>query len=327
MTTKSHFPPAVKRLTGNNQGFALLVVIMVLLLASFLASQLSLDVRAEQRIAANGKDRERAALLAEGGVNIALFRLLDKPVDLEAEAEYGELIPGRQYMHLLKGGRTRYYATSESGKIDLNAADPRLLELFLRYRKFSLEQTEMVLDSLQDWRDSDNLVRLNGAEQEYYMHLPEPYIPRNGIIQDPSEFFLIRGAELLAGKFSAEEIFTVHNPGKEININNLTPAMLDFILDGDKSRQEAYDEARELHPSLDPVMARQILGEERFVELAPFLRYEEGTGSLFYTIISTGQAGLPEETEKQEAVGLTISALVRVLADGYQILSWQERYS
>ena len=318
---------SAKKLSGNNGGFALLIVIMVLLLASFLASQLSLDVRTEQRIAANAKDRDRAAILAEAGFNIALFRLMDKPVALEAEPQYGRMVGGLQYTHPLKGGQVRYYAANESGKIDLNAGDPRLLELFLRHRKLTMEQAGVVLDSLLDWRDPDDLLRLNGAEQEYYMHLPDPHIPRNGRIEDPSEFFLLRGADLLAGKFQAEEVFTVHNPEKGINVNSLTPTMLEFLVDGDEARLQAYHEARQLQPTLNAAMTRQIIGEARFAELEPFLRYEEGTASLYYTITATGQAVVPGGAGNQATTGLTINALVRILAHGYQLLSWQERYS
>ena len=315
------------KLRSNNRGFALLIVIMVLLLASFLASQLSLDVRTEQRIAANAKDRNRSVILAEAGFNIALFRLMDKPVALEAEREYGRLVAGQEYGHPLKGGRVGYHAVNESGKIDLNAGDPRLLELFLRHRKLSLEQATVVLDALLDWRDPDNLLRLNGAEQEYYMHLPEPYIPRNGRIEDPAEFFLLRGTELLAGKFAAEEVFTVHNPEKGINVNSLTPAMLGFVVDGDEARIQAYHDARQLQGALNAAMTRQIIGDARFSELEPFLRYEEGRSSLYYTITATGQAIAVGGGDKQAGTGLTINALVRILANGYQILSWQERYS
>ena len=314
-------------ISGNNRGFALVVVIMVLLLASFLASQLTLDVRTEQRIAANAKERRRAAILAEDGFNIALFRLVDKPVALEAEEAYGRLVNGRSYTHSLKGGQVRYYAANESGKIDINAAEPKLLELFLRHWKLSAEQAGVVLASLQDWRDPDNLLRLNGAEQEYYMHLPEPHIPRNGRIADPAEFFLLRGTDLLAGKFWPEAVFTVHNHEKGINVNSLSPEMLDFVVNGDDDRRQAYQEARQLHTFLNAAMIRQILGDARFGELEPFLRYEDGVSSLFYTITATGEtraAGMPEN---QAGTGLSITALVRILANGYQILSWQERYS
>jgi len=312
---------------GNDQGFALLVVIMVLLLASFLASQLSLDVRTEQRIAANGRERDRAAILAEAGFNMALFRLMDKPVALEAEREFGRMAPGLPYAHSLKGGQVRYHASNESGKIDLNTGDPRLLELFLRYRKLSVKQASVVIDSLGDWRDPDNLPRLNGAEQEYYMHLPEPHIPRNGRIEDPAEFFLLRGTEFLAGTFRPEAVFTVHNHEKGINVNSLSPDMLDFVVNGDDGRRKSYLEARQLHTFLNAAMVRQIVGDARFGELEPFLRYEDGASSLFYTITATGEARAAGMPENQAGTGLSVTALVRILANGYQILSWQERYS
>ena len=35
-------------------------------------------------------------------------------------------------------------------------------------------------DAIIDWRDSDDLHRLHGAEDEYYMKLPEPYHAKNG---------------------------------------------------------------------------------------------------------------------------------------------------
>lgn len=316
-----------KAAAGRSQGFALLVVIVVLLLASFLASQLTLDVRSEYRIALNAKERNRAALLAESGINIALFRLMDRPVALEAEAEYGRLLAGREYIHQLPGGRVRYHAANESGKIDLNAADPRLLELFLRHQHLTAEQVAVVVDALQDWRDTDNLVRLNGAEQDYYMHLPEPYIPRNGAIEDPSEFFLLRGTAPLAGKFSAAEVFTIHNSEKKINVNSLTPAMLDFVVDNDPDRRQAYLDARQAQPALSVAMVQQILGPERFEELAPFLGYEEGAASLYYTITATGQVAPAGGAASPPPAGLTIQALVRVLANGHQILSWQEYYT
>ncbi len=318
-----------KAALANNQGFALLVVIVVLLLTSFLASQLILAVRTEQRIAFNARERNRAALLSEAGVNIALFRLMDKPISLEAEEEFGALRAGQQYASYLESGRVTYHAANESGKIDLNAAPARLLELFLQYHGLSGEEAAIVVDSLLDWGDSDPLARLNGAEQEYYLGLPEPYIPRNGKIEDPGEFFLVRGTGALEGRLDPLEVFTVSNPLKKINFNSLPPAMLDFVVAGDAGRLAAYHEARALQPTLNAAQARQILGDERYLELEPFLTYEDGAGRM-YTITATGEAGLApaaEGSDEEAGVRVTVQALVRLLANGYQILAWKERYT
>src|SRR5207247_9070065 len=53
---------------------------------------------------------------------------------------------------------------------------------------------DTINDSLQDWKDPDDLRRLNGAESEdYYLKLPVPYRARNGPLQDAAELLQIRG--------------------------------------------------------------------------------------------------------------------------------------
>ena len=53
---------------------------------------------------------------------------------------------------------------------------------------------DTINDSLQDWKDADDLRRINGAESEdYYLKLPVPYRARNGPLQDTAELLQIRG--------------------------------------------------------------------------------------------------------------------------------------
>ncbi len=51
----------------------------------------------------------------------------------------------------------------------------------------------VIIDSIVDWRDVDGDSSLNGAEMDYYANLPQPYLPKNGPIDDLSELLLIRG--------------------------------------------------------------------------------------------------------------------------------------
>ena len=44
-----------------------------------------------------------------------------------------------------------------------------------------------------DWRDKDNLHRLNGAEDDYYLSLPQPYKCKNGDFTSIEELLLVRG--------------------------------------------------------------------------------------------------------------------------------------
>ncbi|HSH13052.1 MAG TPA: hypothetical protein VLA15_04865, partial [Desulfurivibrionaceae bacterium] len=92
---------------ADRRGFALVVVIVVLLLVSLLASQLILQVRTELRAAANSREAVAGRLLAEGGINLALFRLQDKP-ELGTEPEWfggTELSLGSPYETVLPTGK------------------------------------------------------------------------------------------------------------------------------------------------------------------------------------------------------------------------------
>ncbi len=305
-------------LLADQSGVALVVVIVVMLVASFLASQLTLSVRAEQHVTINQLERSQAAFLAEAGINNALFRLLDKPLLVEDEEEE-KMLHGHLYEGNLESGTFSYRTINESGKMNINTVSPRLLELFLEHFGLEPVEIETVRDSMSDWQDSDNLHRLNGAEQNFYEELEEPYTPRNGRMEDPSEFFLVRGTELLKDKFQAEDVFTIYNTTKKINFNSLSPTMLDFVMAGDEDRKEAYREAQGVYTTLNQAMARQLMGDEQFDQLKSFLSFTADK-NIYLTINATGKTN-------QGKTGITASALIRLLANGYQIMSWKEGYA
>ena len=310
----------------QNHGFALVVVIVILLLVSFLASQLILQVRTELQVAHNVKKRSAGVFLAEAGINLGLFRIMDKPVYYDDE-EYENFLEGHPYETSLSNGKIRYYAVNESGKIDLNNPPPRLLELFLEYHNVEPDRIATIVDSLQDWRDKDNLHRLYGAEKDVYEELTPPYIPRNGNITEPDEFFLVNGTDILLDKFAADEIFTVHNKTRKINFNSLPPAMLDFLTEGDPEKIQAYREAQELHIRLSGIHALEILGDERYALLKPFLGFSSSNNK-YYFIVSEGRnvyTSLDNETlNTRNEAGIKISILAEVTKIKYTYLSWKE---
>jgi general secretion pathway protein K len=326
----------------DSRGFALVVVILVLLISSFLASQLILQVRTDLRIAANVQQRAVGRMLAEGGVNLALFRLLDKPgIDFEEKLDGAVFLPGHIYETVLTTGRMEYYAVNESGKIDLNSSPVVLVKKFLEYQGLAEEEVEILGDSLLDWRDNDDLHRLNGAEKSYYEGLDKSYIPRNGKIEDPAEFFLIRGTESLRGVFDPYEVFTVHNPRGKININHLSPGMLAFLVDGDAALIEKYREEQQLAVAGRLTMARlrTIIGDGPYDALRGYLA-DSIVGPGLYSIVAHGYAGdfSLNSAEEQEKIAIEtadnprgrrpltkVSVLVDTAKGEFQYLSWREQ--
>jgi len=325
------------RLPVDRRGFALLVVIIVLLLVSLLASQLIMAVRTELRTAANGREFAGGRLLAEGGVNIALFRLLDNPEeDKEPPPEFGGpgFLLGQKYETVLPAGKIEYYAVDESGKINLNAGAVGLLSMFLEYHGLKPEEIAVVQDSLQDWRDSDNLTRLNGAEQEYYQNLVPPYSPRNGAIEDPGEFFLLKGTETLRGRFDPYEVFTVYNPantGNRLNFDSLPMPIVEFLLQGDPDKIEQYKQIKADNVKITALQGQALLGEGRFALLRNYIGFGIIPGPL-YSIVARGWAGGSSAATAADGdpVANKPGAMVRVLVklnsgkDGFNYLSWRE---
>ncbi len=333
-----------KRAAGQN-GFALVVVILVMLLASVLASQLIMLTRTELKISHNIKSRAVGHFLAEAGVNLGLFRLLDRPLDapvnLGPEEDWDKFYQGYKYALFLPTGRVTYYVSNESGKIDLNHASPRLMRLFLAY-ELGLEpgtddvRIDTIMDSIADWRDSDDMHRVNGAESEYYSNLDSPYIARNGPIKDPSEFFLIKGTRELAGKFAAADIFTVHNPTGKINFNSVTPAMLDFLTSDSKEAAAAYQAAKKEYGYNIQAVAAEIMGDKQYDLLHNYLNYNRGMNQ-YYFIVGTGyadevKADMELQDEAQEGAvkphhtAVIDSLLIRKNGHNFARMAWQERY-
>jgi type II secretory pathway component PulK len=324
----------MKEQPRGNKGFALMVVILVLLLVSFLASQLVLQVRTELRIAANYRQRTAGRLLAEGGVNLAIFRLVGKP-----DIEYEELLDGlkffegRSYETVLPSGKMKYYAVNESGKINLNSTSYGLFKKFLEYQGLESDEVAIIIDSLQDWRDKGDLYRLNGAEQDYYQGLDRPYIPRDGRIEDPGEFFLIRGTDVLRGKIDPYEVFTANNKKNQVNFNSLSPAMLDFLVGGDEEKARQYHEEYELaRGRLSKAKMKEIIGAESFAAMGTFL-VDRVSRNKFYTITVEGYAGdftvgsevdIGEEEDSRHP-GMRVRVLIEQTKQGFRYLSWKEQ--
>jgi len=91
-------------------------------------------------------------------------------------------------------GEFSYRISDEESRVNLNTAPPERVERLLRTLGLDKQARDIVVDSLQDWKDPDDLHRANGAESDdYYLKLPVPYRARNAPLQDPAELLQIRG--------------------------------------------------------------------------------------------------------------------------------------
>jgi len=145
----------------------------------------------------------------------------------------------------------------ESGKIDLNAAPPQMLEqLFLNFR-MDFNAAHALAAAIEDWRDADDETTVAGAESLYYLGLPQPYRPANRNFESVEELLLVRGVSptLFYGGYRVAsngnverqlglvDCLTVDTRGVAVNINyapmpvlmtvpKMSPAVAQFMIEG-----------------------------------------------------------------------------------------------
>lgn len=192
----------------NERGFALLSVMLVLALLAVVVTEFAVSTRLESSMIRSYRDGVIAAHLAEAGVQQALREILGpgtvvaldndgmvsfyRTVDAAAPPVKVSRLPRERVP--LGGGEFSYRITDEEARVNVNTATPERMDRLLAAAGLDKQTRDVVADSLQDWKDPDDLRRINGAESEdYYLKQPVPYRARNGALQDTAELLQIRG--------------------------------------------------------------------------------------------------------------------------------------
>lgn len=110
----------------DQRGAALLIVLWMLLLLSLLAAAFVATTRSDLAIARNEVETARARVLADAGIARAAVALADPDPRKRWRTD------GTQYRWAFGGGAIAVSIVGESGKIDLNAAPPEVLQSLFR---------------------------------------------------------------------------------------------------------------------------------------------------------------------------------------------------
>jgi general secretion pathway protein K len=228
----------------HERGFALLSVMLVVALLTVVVLELTVAMRLEAAAGRSFRDELVAAHLAEAGIQQALREVSSQApvqgVDRDGVLTFYRIAPGstlpqrlpalpRRHV-ALGGGEFSYTLSDEEARLNLNTASPVRLARLLQALDLERSARDVVVDSVGDWKDADELARVNGAEDDHYLKLPVPYRARNARLQDIAELLQIRGVtrELYAGrdgKPGLAALVTVH--GREaVNINTAPAPVL-----------------------------------------------------------------------------------------------------
>ncbi len=173
----------------SQNGIALVLVLWVLLLLTIVTGSFSLMARMDRLEANVLLTGTQARLSAESAINLAVLALRD-PND-----ETRMIADGRLYQQELDGVLLEVSATDERGKLDINATDELTMTNMFVGHGMEPDQAELLAAAVMDWRDEDELERVNGAEEDAYLAAGLEMGPANRPFMMPEELLQVIGME------------------------------------------------------------------------------------------------------------------------------------
>lgn len=189
-----------------NHGIALILVMIVVISLGILAGGFAYSMKVETRLALNHQYEADLAWLGRSGVEYAKYILAqqllfgNEPFDAlnqfwaggtgSTNAIFNELSlenvpvgPGKISLHI----------TDAESKYNINVANPVILQQALVMVGADVAEYSAISDSILDWIDPDDDPRISGHETDYYESLPDPYVAKNGPIDNVEELLLVYG--------------------------------------------------------------------------------------------------------------------------------------
>ena len=189
---------------GRRAGFALIAALWLLVALSAVGLDAALRSKTRRLAAANVLDQARARAAAEAGAEYAASRLnaamMERADELRAESSrnrrtsLGNLFrrsdpfedPWRDPSELvapsMQFGDARYELRvyDLGASIDINQANEQLLrQFFAQGMRVDAARADRLALAILDWRDEDEIPRVNGAEREQYLRAGAPVLPTN----------------------------------------------------------------------------------------------------------------------------------------------------
>jgi general secretion pathway protein K len=332
MKRKIAFDSNLPRL-GGERGVALIVVLWIFIFLFVVAFEFSTAAREEASAAHHFNEETTGYYLALAGFERGLYDFLNRQDGAPAapQGQKDDLFDGAWREESLGGGVLRVRLVDEGGKININRANEETLRRVFANLGLDNASRDVLVDSILDWRDRDDLHRANGAENQYYGALAPPYTARNGALDTVADLLWIRGVtrELFFGyseagsapeersrRIALRDIFTVDSPIDRVNLRTASAAVIHALTGIAPERCRAF------------VEERRKLSDKTMNDLLPLLGIGEGDAAL-QAFIFTNPSVVAVEAEGRSADSRTprrVAGIVRLGGGrGFELLRWLDR--
>ncbi|MEN9433539.1 MAG: hypothetical protein RLZZ422_1128 [Pseudomonadota bacterium] len=146
----------------RQRGVAMMIVLWVIVILMMMAGSLVYSSRTQMQMMDYARFSAKGRALAEAATHFAVMQLF-VPAD-----ERLIKIGGQKATWEYEGAKIDIRMAGENGLVDINQADRNLL--FEVFKKTGVPEKEIdpLLDKIEDFRDPDDMKRVNGAEDKDY---------------------------------------------------------------------------------------------------------------------------------------------------------------
>ena len=239
MLINNHANPCHPTNPNRQRGIALITVILIVALATTVASFVAWRQQVWTRQVENLRDASQAAAVARAGVDWAGVILVEdrrkNQFDhlAEAWAQHVELPVERgSVAGGMSDSQARFNLNNLVRNGQVSQTDVTAFQRLLSTLEFTTETANTMVDALVDWLDADSLPYANNdAESSYYLALPEPYLPANRALIDVAELRLVRGFDQAAIDKLAPWVSALPNP-TPVNVNTASAEVISAVIPG-----------------------------------------------------------------------------------------------
>jgi hypothetical protein len=317
---------------SSERGVALLVVLWIFIFLFVVAFDFSAGVREEATATHRYSDDHQGYYLALAGFEQGLYDLLNQARgrELQSSNKQRDIFDAGWREGTLGSGTYRVRLVDESGKINLNRVDENALRRIFSNLGIEEPAIGVLIDSIMDWRDADDLHRSNGAENDYYQSLNPSYTAKNGAFESIEDLLWVKGvtARLYYGapdsgtsdrdppRVGLREIFSVDSPIDRVNLRTATAPVIHVLLGIPMEKCRAF------------VEERAKLGDKTLTDLLPLLGVGASDAALQMFIFSNPSVITVEAegyaTESRQPRRL--KGVIRVGGNrGYELTRWVDR--
>ena len=219
------------------------------------------------------------------------------------------------------------YLSDENGKINLNGINKDNREIFIKFltkKGMDILDADVVVDSILDWVDPDDLTHVNGAEDGYYGSLPEPYKAKDAPFNSIEELMLVRDVTPEIFESIRDDITVYGEKEIKVNINfaskeiiSSIPGLSDDLVDDLLLYIAENDSIKEVEDLREIFWSLGIIGDS-FEKLRPYLTLDQ-SGFVTIRAVAKSSDNKPNEDGNSEAYGYRL--IVGKGDSGYKIVA------